>query len=64
MPLSNLAQPGAGQMANRHDVEVTCAAQLVVNPLVLQCSPFMLVLMWGAGQPDRPGKAIDRALCR
>ena len=64
MPQSNLTQPEAGQMANRHDVEVTCAALLIVNPLLLQCSPFMLVLMRGAGQLDRPGRAIDRAQCR
>ena len=39
-------------------------ALLIVNPLLLQCSPFMLVLVRGAGQLDRPGKAIDRAQCR
>ena len=35
MPQRNLAQPGVGQMADRQDVEVTCAALLIVNPLLL-----------------------------
>ena len=61
MPQSNLAQPGVGQMANRHDAEVTCAGLLIVDPLLLQGYPYMLVLVRGTGQLDRPVKAMDCA---